>query len=100
MAFLVSLAMNQDDIIMDVLSFNLANLRISGSCVKGNGKNHLIACGQVSGVIKSGQQRTHFIIAEGLNKNLGFLLHSYLVGGICIDVFLLDSEVEECTQTF
>ena len=28
------------------------------------------------------------------------VLHSYFVGGICIDVFLLDSEAEECTQTF
>ena len=100
MAFLVALAVNQDHVVPDVLTLDVADLRVSCACVKGNGKHHLIAGRQEGGVIKGGYQGTHFVIGEGFDQHLRLLLHLDLGGGTGAHILLLDGKGEVGTEAF
>ena len=84
----------------NVFAFDVANFGVSCTCVKGNGEHHFVSGRQKSRVIKDRQQRTHFIIIEGFNQNLGFLLHIYFQCGVAGDILLLDCKAKVSTQAF
>ena len=98
--FFIALAVDQDDIIPDVFTLDVADLRVSCACVESDRQHHLISCGQEGGVIKGGQQGPHLIIIESLDQDLGFFLSLNFQCRIGADVFLLDGETEESPQAF
>lgn len=100
MALLITLSVDQYYIITDIGFHDLANLRISGSGVKGNRQNQLIPCGQVRGKIKRFEQRFNFLVCERFNQHLALTLPVDFNCGIGGDIFLAVGILKKRSQAF
>jgi hypothetical protein len=92
--------MDQDHIITDVWILDGADLRVSGTGIKGNGKDQLVPGLQIRGKIESIQKSMDFLVRKGLDQNLSFPLPIDPCGGVCDDIFLGVGKLEKSPKTF
>lgn len=72
--FLVALSMNQDHVVPNVLFLNRADFGVSGTGVKGDGKDQLVPGRQIGGHIEGIQKGADFVIGEGVDQYLALPL--------------------------